>query len=281
MNWSEAKKHLRQALPEESDREKDSLFFLIYEDLCGETRKTFLIEPRRDMSLEQEAQFLSITRRLQNHEPVQYILGKGHFFGRDFKVSPAVLIPRPETEELIHWAMTEVLATEGRCLDLGTGSGCLAVTWAAECPGWEVQGWDISTEALEVARENAASIVPQAPIEFHRADMLEPPRLDQPFDVMLSNPPYVRYMEQERMHPRVIEHEPSSALWVPNDDPLRFYQALARIADQGLRPDGHLFVEINQYLAKETEDLFRRSGFSWVHLKHDLSGNARLMHVRK
>lgn len=281
MNWTDAKKHLRDSLIDFDDREKDSLFFLIYEDLTGETRKTFMIEPYREIDLRNEAQFNVILKRLNEGEPLQYILGKAHFFGRDFTVDPSVLIPRPETEELIHWAFSEVLHTEGRCLDLGTGSGCLAVTWMAECPNWEVQGWDISAEALNIARRNAADIVPQAPISFHKVDMLEPPVINEPFDVMLSNPPYVRHSEQVEMHERVFEHEPSLALWVPNDDPLRFYEAIARIANMGLRPDGHLFVEINQYLAKETGELFRSHGFSWVHLKHDLSGNPRLMHIRK
>lgn len=281
MNWTQAKKHLRKELSDIEDREKDSLFFLIYEDLTGETRKTFIIEPLRELDLETEAQFRNIVQRLTENEPLQYILGKAHFFGRDFRVDNSVLIPRPETEELIHWAFSEVLQTDGRCLDLGTGSGCLAITWMAECPNWQVSGWDISEAALKTARSNAMAIVPQAPIEFVKADMLEPPRIDEPYDVILSNPPYVRYEEQSEMHERVYEHEPSLALWVPDEDPLRFYEAIARIADLGLRPEGHLFVEINQYLAKETEELFKSHGFSWVHLKHDLSGNPRLMHIRK
>ncbi len=281
MNWTEVREYLRRQLRGEPEREKDSLFLLIYEHLTGETRGTFITDPDRLLSAEQENRFRLITERLTRNEPLQYILGTACFFGRDFRVDPAVLIPRPETEELIHQAFAEVRSPSGRCLDIGTGCGCLAITWAAERPNWQIHAWDISEEALEVARTNAEHIAPQAPVEFRKADMLKPPAIDEPYDVILSNPPYVRHLEREQMHPRVIGHEPPLALWVPDDDPLRFCKAIAGIAKQGLRPDGHLFVEINQYLARETEALFRSAGFSRVHLKHDLSGNPRLMHIRK
>jgi len=279
MNWTEARNHLRESLSDWEDREKDSLFFLIYEDLTQERKSTFWTENGRVLNIDQEFQFKGVVKRLMNNEPLQYILGNAHFFGRDFQVTPQVLIPRPETEELVHWALSEVLHTEGAFLDMGTGSGCIALTWAAECPNWSVTGWDISLDALEVARTNAEAIAPKA--QFEQVDILKLEERNEVFDVIISNPPYVRYLEQAEMHARVKDHEPNLALYVPDEDPLLFYESIAQFAYRCLRQDGHLFLEINQYLGKETEDLFRSTGFSLVHLRSDLSGNPRLMHVRK
>lgn len=279
MNWNEARNHLRKSLSDWEDREKDSLFFLIYEDLTQERKSTYWTESSRVLSIAQEFQFKSIVKRLMNNEPLQYILGNTHFFGRDFQVNHKVLIPRPETEELVHWALSEVLQTKGTLLDMGTGSGCIALTWAAECPNWSVIGWDISADALNVARANADVIAPKA--IFQQVDILNLEERKDVFDVIISNPPYVRYLEQAQMHARVKEHEPNLALYVPDENPLLFYKSIAQYAYRCLRQDGHLFLEINQYLGKETEDLFRSTGFSLVHLRSDLSGNPRLMHVRK
>ena len=279
MNWTEARNHLRNSLPDLEDREKDSLFFLIYEDLTQERKSTFWTENHRVLSIEDEYQFKSIVGRLEKDEPLQYILGKSHFFGRDFIVNPSVLIPRPETEELVHWALSEVLLAKGKMLDMGTGSGCIALTWAAECPNWEVSGWDISDDALDTARLNGATIAPKA--HFEKRNLLQLDTVNEPFDLIISNPPYVRYSEQKEMHARVKDYEPNLALYVPDNDPLLFYKAIGAYAFRCLRQDGHLFLEINQYLGKETRELFVSLGFSLVHLRTDLSGNERLMHVRK
>lgn len=279
MNWTQARNHLRNSLTDLEDREKDSLFFLIYEDFTKERKSTFWTESHRALSFEDESQFNSIIQRLINDEPLQYILGTAHFFGRDFKVTPAVLIPRPETEELVHWALSEVLLTSGKMLDMGTGSGCIALTWAAECLNWETTGWDISEDALELARINGSIIAPKA--QFKKQDLLDLQTHRESFDVIISNPPYVRYLEQEEMHARVKDYEPNIALYVPDQDPLLYYKAIAEFAFRNLQPAGHLFLEVNQYLGKETRELFLSTGFSLVHLRTDLSGNERLMHVRK
>lgn len=216
--------------------------------------------------------------RLLAGEPVQYVLGRADFYGRSFSVTPAVLIPRPETEELVHWAL-QLLPESASVVDLGTGSGCIAVSVAAERPDARVEAWDISQEALTVAKANAAALT--TAVGFHLRDMLDESTWpSDTFDAILSNPPYVKNEEAAGMLPHVLDHEPHLALFVEDNDPLLFYRSIARFAAGRLRPSGFCLVEINQALGPETAAAFTQAGFSSVEIRKDLSGRDRMILAR-
>lgn len=211
--------------------------------------------------------------RLLRFEPVQYIQGKARFLGRDFHVEPGVLIPRPETEELVERMLREIPAN-ARMADIGTGSGCIAVTLALEVPGSRVQAWEISETALRIARQNAKAL--QAEVDFvHRDALAWQPEEKGVLDVIVSNPPYVTEAERTDMEPNVLLHEPESALFVPDEDPLRFYRRIGLLGRELLAPGGRLYFEINRAYGKETADLLRRQGYTDVRTEKDLSGNDR------
>ncbi len=215
--------------------------------------------------------------RLKKQEPVQYILGTTSFLGMDLKVGPEVLIPRPETEELVRWVIQEVAKSRipsPRILDVGTGSGAISLALAQGIPEAEVSALDVSREALKVARENAR--FHKLEIHFIEANILSWPG-EREYEVIVSNPPYVRQMERQAMKPNVRDYEPGLALFVPDSDPLRFYDAISDFAQAKLSPGGHLFFEINQYLAQETEALLKKKGFRSVALRKDIFGNFRLL----
>lgn len=221
----------------------------------------------------EEVDFSHIIERLHQHEPIQYILGETDFYGRRFKVSPSVLIPRPETEWLIHELMKEKFTSPG-ILDIGTGSGCIAITLQLEIPDAKIYGLDISASALAIAKQNAETL--KADIKFIQSDFL----LDfsiEPLDAIVSNPPYIKESEKASMKPNVLEHEPHQALFVPDDDPLRFYKAIASKSKALLKPDGKIFVEINEQLGNEVKLLFERSGLYSVHIIKDLDGKDRIV----
>ena len=211
--------------------------------------------------------------RLLRFEPMQYIQGKARFLGRDFHVEPGVLIPRPETEELVERMLREIPAN-ARIADIGTGSGCIAVTLALEVPGSRVQAWDISETALRIARQNAEAL--QAEVDFvHRDALAWQPEEKGVLDVIVSNPPYVTEAERTDMEPNVLLHEPEGALFVPDEDPLRFYRRIGLLGRELLAPGGRLYFEINRAYGKETADLLRRQGYTDVRTDKDLSGNDR------
>ena len=206
--------------------------------------------------------------RLLRFEPIQYIQGKARFLGRDFRVEPGVLIPRPETEELVEKILKETTAG-ARILDIGTGSGCIAVTLALEVPDAQVQAWDISETALQVAKENAKAW--QASVDFILRDVLTwEPKEQATWDVIVSNPPYVTEAERAGMEPNVLLHEPESALFVPDEDPLRFYRRIGQLGRQ-------LYFETNRAYGQETEALLRRQGYTNARTDKDLSGNDRFV----
>ena len=220
--------------------------------------------------------------RLEHQEPIQYVLGQADFCGRTFKVSPAVLIPRPETEELCQWVVEEVrkqwrTAGEGlSVLDIGTGSGCIAVTLAAELAGARVTAWDISEEALLVARENALRNGVSVSFEHH--DALHATTTAQPTtDLIVSNPPYICNRERTAMEANVLEHEPHTALFVPDDDPLLFYRAIARYGREALKPGGRLYFEINPLYATSLSEMLRRMSYHDIAIKADQYGKQRMI----
>ena len=259
------------------EREAHAVALRVLEDAFGVSRTDVYADKVRKFSSEEELRWQHIAERLSTGEPLQYVLGEAEFCGRSFGVAPGVLIPRSETEELV--ALVEQ-SVSGRCriLDAGTGSGCIAVSLALALPETEVQAWDISPEALSVAQGNAERW--GAAVDFRLCDMLTATP-DEHFDVVVSNPPYVCERERLDMTPQVLEHEPGLALFVPDDDPLRFYRALVGLSVRCLNSGGLLAVEINEAYGAETADLFSRSGLTEVQILFDGFGKPRFVLGRK
>ena len=224
--------------------------------------------------------FESLISRLLTYEPIQYILGTTSFFGLEFKVDTNVLIPRPETEELVAWILKQADSSQPlKILDIGTGSGCIAVSLAKHFPNADVYALDVSPAALEMAQYNAQQNGVQ--LNGIQANVLEWENTELQFDIIVSNPPYVRESEKERMAPNVLEHEPHLALFVENNNPLVFYQAIVALSKQALKKQGLLYFEINEYLGEETKALFSSDDFENVQLKTDVFGKNRMMRASK
>ena len=230
-----------------------------------------------------EHELRQIQQRLLAGEPVQYVIGETEFGGRRFRVAPGVLIPRPETYELCQWVIKEErgerreereLSRGERILDIGTGSGCIACTLAAELPEAEVTAWDISEEALVIARENAKRT--HVHVSFEQVDVLHSPPISR-YDLIVSNPPYICQQEAEAMEHHVLDHEPHLALFVPDDDPLLFYRAIAQYGSHALTPGGSLFFEINPLYANELSALLSAMSYHDIALKNDQFGKPRMI----
>lgn len=277
----ETEKALGRIYPE---REARSIAGVLCEDVLGVKPWVSVTEPSFAVPADKEAQLQAAVARLLSFEPVQYVTGKAWFYGRPFKVNHDVLIPRPETEELVREALG---ALEGvgapRILDLCTGSGCLAWTLAAETPGARVFGMDISPAALAVARSQVVG-ADNVPV-FIEADVLDTTAASDAiaaasggaFDLIVCNPPYILDSQRSEMEPNVLEHEPALALFVPDDDPLRFYRAIAPLSRRLLKPGGRCLAEINDMLGPQTRALFMEAGFRDVRIIHDLSGRDRIV----
>ena len=254
----------------------------IMERVCGYTPAQLLLHKNSILSESSRRKAEEIVLRLERGEPIQYVLGEGIFLGRTFRVAPGVLIPRPETEELVELMLAETASGQRlRLLDVGTGSGCIAVSLAKALPEAEVEAWDVSERALEIARENAR--LHRVSVCFRRLDVLtfDPGgRGDSLFDGIVSNPPYVRRREMGVMAPQVLDHEPHEALFVPDDDPLLFYRAIGGIARKLLVPGGALWFEINADLGNETAALLGSFGFAGIRILRDLSGKERFVTAR-
>ena len=233
-----------------------------------------------DVALRQESELPEFAQdkvadtiaRLRRHEPLQYIVGSARFHGHRFKVTPAVLIPRPETEQLVDIIVDENTASDLRVLDMGTGSGCIAISLARALKFAQVEALDVSRDALAVARENAATL--KAKVRFFESDMLSP----QPparYDIIASNPPYICWSEREAMDRNVKDYEPGQALFVPDNDPLLFYKAIAPYAAQSLERGGRLYLEINQRFGNEVKRLLEDNGFDEVRIIEDSFGKVR------
>ncbi len=259
------------------EREAHAVALRVLEDAFGVSRTDVYADKVRKFSSEEELRWQHIAERLSAGEPLQYVLGEAEFCGRSFRVAPGVLIPRPETEELVA-LVEQSVSGRSRILDAGTGSGCIAVSLALALPEAEVQAWDISPEALSLAQGNAERW--GAAVDFRLCDMLTATP-DERFDVVVSNPPYVCERERLDMTPQVLEHEPGLALFVPDDDPLRFYRALVGLSVRCLNSGGLLAVEINEAYSAETADLFSHSGLTEVQMLFDGFGKPRFVLGRK
>ena len=233
-----------------------------------------------DVALRQESELpefaaeriADIIARLRRHEPLQYIVGSARFHGHRFKVTPAVLIPRPETEQLVDLIIDENPGSDLRVLDMGTGSGCIAISLARALKFAQVDALDVSRDALAIARENAASL--KVKVRFFESDMLAP-QPSASYDIIVSNPPYICWSEREAMESNVKDYEPGQALFVPDNDPLLFYKAIAPYAAQSLERGGHLYLEINQQFGNEVKRLLEAGGFDEVRIIDDSYGNPR------
>ena len=237
-----------------------------------------------ELSSDEERNLEEIIARLQNGEPVQYVLGKADFAGRTFHVEPGVLIPRPETAELCQWIEEEVSSLEAdapkQILDICTGSGCIAITLGLNIPNSEVTGWDISEDALRIAQGNVEMLkAGNVRIEYQDALML--PKAAETADIIVSNPPYICEKEKADMEKNVLEHEPSIALFVPDEDPLKFYRAIAEYASSALKSEGALYFEINPIYEKETREMLEELGFKDIETKEDAFGKKRMMKAKK
>ena len=260
--------------------EVDSFFYLLIEHYLNLQRFVLALQPNLTLTKEEEQPLFEALSELKLQRPVQYIIGSTSFMDLDFEVNENVLIPRPETEDLIRWIVDEV-KTSGpdkksglRILDIGTGSGCIAISLAKLLPDAKVFALDVSEKALETAKRNAERNAVK--VEFILADILNFDGFASNFDVIVSNPPYVRELEKKEMHKNVLEHEPDLALFVSDENPLVFYKAITQLAKQNLSGKGMLFFEINQYLAKETEALLHQHNFIEIEVRKDIFGNDRM-----
>lgn len=248
-------------------------------DLLGQAPTDYYLGKDIALSLKKEQELEDILQRLSRFEPLQYIEGRTLFLGRELLVAPGVLIPRPETEELVELMLKEIPA-DARILDVGTGSGCIAISLAKELPDALVTAWDVSPEALSVARANARKL--QADVRFVECDVLAC-QVDEVglYDVIVSNPPYVTEAEKADMEPNVLQWEPSLALFVPDDDPLRFYRRIAVLGRDMLADGGRLYFEINRAYGREMVEMLRTMGYVGVRVEKDLSQNDRFVIAEK
>lgn len=244
-------------------------------DVCfGLSKADILCGAVEEMTAEKAAELNKIFGRLMEGEPVQYVLGRAEFCGRWFSVRPSVLIPRPETEELCAWITADSKASASpKVLDIGTGSGCIAITLQLDMPESKVTAWDISADALDVARENAQQL--GANVNFVKLDALNA-KPEGEWDVIVSNPPYICEKEKKDMAVNVLEHEPHTALFVPDADPLLFYRAITRLAVQTLSKGGRLYFEINPIYADDTCRMMQAEGMTAVELRSDMFGKQRM-----
>ena len=258
------------------ETEIKSFSYLIIEKLTGFSRTEVYVNKNTLFSVEQQHEIESFIEKLKKYVPIQYILGETEFYGLPFYVNESVLIPRPETEELVDWICTENNKSQGlQILDIGTGSGCIALSLKHEFPNSVVNGFDISEKALETAQRNATRN--KLEVNFRIVDILNTPDTASKWDIIVSNPPYITENEKDDILPNVLEHEPHLALFVTDNDPLLFYRKIAIFARQHLQPHGKLYFEINRTQGKQCVDLLTGMGFQNIVLRKDISGNDRMV----
>jgi release factor glutamine methyltransferase len=283
MKLKDTRELFRKELKGLYDKEEiDNFFYMLLQSYLGVKRLDLAIKPELSFTKEEQSSILEALDSLKKHIPIQYILGETEFFGLAFKVGPSVLIPRPETEELVDW----IINCHGnsnkqlRVLDIGTGSACIAVSLAKKLLQAKVYALDISEDALRIAKQNAE--LNHVEIEFIQADILNPKTWDLAlkkleFDIIVSNPPYVRKQEKSQMKDNVLMYEPHLALFVEDDDPLVFYKAIVQYAVDKLSQNGNLYFEINEYLGTPMTQLLHEYHFSDIELKQDVFKKDRMI----
>lgn len=273
------RKYLQELQREYPEREILSFFNLLTEKYLKMSRLQVALAPEKELTVAEELDFQEALRRLNFHEPIQYIIGEAFFYGMDFKVNKNVLIPRPETEELVEWILADADSKEEmQILDIGTGSGCIAIALAKHLPQARVTAIDVSEAALELARQNAGKHGTQ--VNFIQQDILKAKKLFSSYDIIVSNPPYVRKLEKAEMHKNVLLHEPDTALYVEDGNPLVFYEKITLLAKQQLSSEGILYFEINESLGAETSKFLTENSFNLT-LKKDIFGKDRIIKAEK
>lgn len=269
-----------------------SFFYLLAEEYLNLKKWQIPLQTEKQLSEMEIRQFIAAINRLEKEEPIQYIIGHTEFYGLPFRVNPSVLIPRPETEELVEWVLKPPLTPRhlagerqnipplgglrgASILDIGTGSGCIAVSLAKNLPDSEISALDISKEALQTAKQNAE--INKVKITFLEKDILQAADLGRQYDVIVSNPPYIKDCEKQLMKNNVLKNEPHSALFVPDNDALLFYRKIAKLASTHLKPGGQLFFEINEAHGSDVANLLKQTGFQNVELKKDIFGKDRMV----
>ena len=281
MTFAELKAHIHNSLQSLYPKsEINSFYFILLEHYGNYTTAEVLANVSTQLTDNITKAIQQAITELQTAKPIQYILGETEFFSNRFFVDEDVLIPRPETEELVDWVLqtypdkTHLL----QILDVGTGSGCIAISLAKALPEAQVTAIDVSPKAIAVAQRNAERN--GIKVQFLQRDILQTETLPEKYDIIISNPPYVRELEKNEMHSNVLNYEPHLALFVPDDRPLLFYEQIATLAQQYLKPKGRLFFEINQYLAAEMQVMLAQKNFTEITLRQDLSGNDRMLCAR-
>ena len=270
---------IQELLPFFDEGEAESFFYLILEEKQQLKRIDLAMNPDLTFSNEQMLVWNSLLEQLKCEVPVQYLLGKTSFYGLEFEVNPTVLIPRSETEELVDWIIKSLKSNVGnsklKILDIGTGSGCIAISLAKNIKNAQVFAIDISDKALATAKKNAE--INKVEVTFLHQNILETTDLNQNFDIIVSNPPYVRNLEKQEIKKNVLNNEPHLALFVEDNDALIFYKKIAKLAQQNLTQNGELFFEINQYLGQEMIEMLEKMNFSTIELRKDIYGNDRMI----
>lgn len=252
---------------------------LIFEKVLKLSGIQLHLQKEEAISAANLAEIKDIVNQLVQFKPIQYILGESHFYGLTFKVTESVLIPRSETEELVDWIIKDYAELAPKILDIGTGSGCIPISLLLHIPKASAEAWDISEQALVVANENA--INNKVKVSFHHLDLFKAPEEPDKYDVIVSNPPYVTDSEKELMHQNVLNYEPHTALFVTDQDPLLFYAKIAELALIDLKPNGHLYLEINEQFGSQTLELLSAKGYVNLVLKKDLNGKDRMIKAQR
>ncbi|WP_420576976.1 peptide chain release factor N(5)-glutamine methyltransferase [Ekhidna sp.] len=266
--WQETAKQLEKVYDQ---REAGNISYLLLEDLFDVSRASILSAESLDVD---HAKLKQAINRLLNHEPLQYVTGVADFYGRKFRMAPGALIPRPETEELVDLIVKENRIEKPKVLDVGVGSGCIAIALALELKG-EVFGTDISEEALSIARSNADRL--NANVDLIQSDILSERLPVNELDILVSNPPYIPQKEFEQMAKNVTNHEPELALFVPDDDPLIFYKRIAKEGLKSLKRGGKLYFEIHERFGSEVKMGLKKAGYSDVVVHKDMQGKDRMV----
>jgi release factor glutamine methyltransferase len=275
----------KMLIPQYGESEAGQMVKMLFDHFCGISGAGMVLRKNELLTQKQFEVLMQANNDLSNHIPVQYVIGSAWFAGLNFEVNPSVLIPRPETEELVDLILSEVLHlppdADNRILDIGTGSGCIAVALQKTLIGWKAEACDISDEALSLAQRNASNAGTE--ILFFKGDILQWNKWPDKglYNIIVSNPPYVCEHEKSLMQPNVLENEPALALFVPDDDPLIFYRAIAGFADSHLSENGKLFLEINESFGSEIKDLLGQIGFVDIDLRKDFRGKDRFVSAFK
>jgi release factor glutamine methyltransferase len=296
MKVFEAEQFIKEQLKRIYDeQESTNIASLSVEHITSLSKSQRILKKDEELSISQLTQIQAHLQRLKKHEPIQYITNKAWFYGMELYVDQNVLIPRPETEELVKWIVDDAKAsgkdvfvrgpmeadetTQLKILDIGTGSGCIALALKKTMPKAEVWACDVSEEALNVARRNGSDL--DVRVDFQGLNFLDEEQQKQlpTVDIIVSNPPYVPLEDKEQMHRNVVDHEPHAALFVPNNDPLVFYKAIIQFSKKRLYKNGSIYLEIHEQLGKDVVNLFQQTGFDKIELRKDMQGKDRMVKI--